>query len=87
MALLHPQLRLQLHALAYRIGRAAVPDDATLRGEAGDTLMTDSTATQPRTKGDELYAAGSTEITWVMVDLILAIALLVLIGSLIGGLL
>ncbi len=87
MATIHPNLAHQLRQWSHRVGQAAVPDDATLRGEAGDTLMTDSTATQPRTKGDELYAAGSTEITWVMVDLILAIALLVLIGSLIGGLL
>ncbi len=85
MALLHPQLRLQLHALAYRIGRAAVPDDADLRGDAGDTLMTDSTATQPRAKGDELYAAGSTEITHVMVDLILAICLCITLASIVAS--
>lgn len=85
MAILHPQLRMQLRALAYRIGQAAIPDDAKLRGEAGDTLMTDSEATQPRTKGDELYAAGSTEITHVMVDLILLFCLLIAIASILAG--
>ena len=85
MAILHPQLRMQLHALVYRIGQAAIPDDAKLRGEAGDTLMTDSESTQPRTKGDELYAAGSTEITYVMVDLILLFCLVIAIASIVAG--
>ncbi len=82
MAILHPQLRMQLRAMAHRVGRAAVPDDDTLRG---DTLMTDSEATKPRTKADELYAAGSTEITYVMVDLILAFCLVIAIASIVAG--
>lgn len=85
MSALHPNLTHQLRQWAHRVGRAAVPDDATLRGEAGDTLMTEDT--KPRTKGDELFAAGVDEIDHILVNFICAIGLAVLIASVIGGLL
>lgn len=80
MSALHPNLVHQLRVWAHKVGRAAVPDD-----QPADTLITDGEATKPRTKGDELFAAGTRDLDDAIVDFIIALIGCIVIGALLAG--
>jgi len=75
MAILHPHLRQRLHAVAFK---------ATHPAEFSDTLIVDGDTGQ-RTKGDERFAAGSTELGHAVVVWLCCTFLAVLIPALVLG--